>query len=110
MSRPIGSAEELERRRVRAMQALKEGQSPSAIARVLGIHAGSVRRWRRMANNSPDGLKAKPHPGPKHGLSDEQLRKLEALLLEGAKHHGWPNQLWTAARVAELIERHFGIS
>jgi transposase len=91
------------------MQALKEGQSPSTIARVLGIHAGSVRRWRRMAD-APDGLKAKPHPGPKHGLSDEQLQQLEALLVEGAKHHGWPNQLWTASRVAELIKRHFGIS
>ena len=105
----MGSAEELERRRTRAMQALKEGQSPSTIARVLGVHVNSVRRWRRMAE-APDGLKARPHPGPRHGLSDEQLQKLEALLLQGAKHHGWHNQLWTAARVAALIQRHFGIN
>ena len=26
-----------------------------------------------------------------------------------AKAHGWRTQLWTAARAAELIERHFGI-
>src|SRR5262249_5125666 len=109
MTRPIGTAEELERRRTRAVQALKEGQSPSTIARVLGVNAASVRRWRQMAQ-TPGGLKAKAHPGPKHGLGDEQLQKLEALLLEGAKHHGWPNQLWTAARVAQLIRRHFGIS
>jgi transposase len=105
----MGSAEELERRRTRAMQALKEGQSPSTIARVLGVHVNSVRRWRRMAE-APDGLKARPHPGPNHGLSDEQLQKLETLLQKGAKHHGWHNQLWTAARVAALIRRHFGIS
>jgi transposase len=60
--------------------------------------------------DTPGGLKAKPHSGPKHGLSDEHLHRLETLLLEGAKHHGWPNQLWTAARVAALIRRHFGIS
>ena len=29
---------------------------------------------------------------------------------EGAKAHGWRTELWTAARVADLIERHFGIS
>jgi transposase len=56
----------------------------------------------------PDGLAAKPHRGPRPGLSDEQLGDLEALLLQGAKAHGWPNQLWTAPRVARLIERHFG--
>ena len=32
------------------------------------------------------------------------------MLLEGAKAHGWRTQLWTAARVAEVIRRHFGIS
>jgi hypothetical protein len=30
------------------------------------------------------------------------------LLAKGAKAHGWPNQLWTAARVARVIQRHFG--
>src|SRR4051812_13402364 len=101
MSRPFGSAEELGRRRTRAMQALDEGRSPSTVARVLGVHVNSVRRWRRLAG-TPDGLQARPHPGPRHGLSDEQLQKLEALLLQGAKHHGWHNELWTAARVAAL--------
>src|SRR5262249_23633376 len=31
------------------------------------------------------------------------------LLEQGAKAHGWPNQLWTAARVAVLVRRHFGV-
>jgi len=31
------------------------------------------------------------------------------LLTEGAKAHGWHNELWTAARVARLIEREFGL-
>src|SRR3954447_782161 len=108
MTRPIGTAEELERRRTRAVKLLGEGESPTVIARVLGVHVTSVHRWRRLARAGE--LKARPHPGPKHGLSDEQLAKLEALLLQGAKHHGWHNQLWTAARVARLIESHFGIS
>jgi transposase len=107
MARPIGSAEELERRRTRAVELLGRGESPTTIARVLGVHVTSVHRWRRLSH-SPGGLAALPQPGPTPGLSDAQLRRLEALLLLGAKKHGWHNELWTAARVAVLIERHFG--
>lgn len=57
----------------------------------------------------PSGLRAKPATGPKPGLSDYHLRKLERLLLQGAKRHGWPNELWTAGRVARLIEQRFGL-
>jgi len=108
MARPLGTAEELERRRIRAVQALERGESPTTIARVLGVHVTSVHRWRRMAR-SPGGLAPIEQTGPIPGLDDSQLQRLEALLLQGAKHHGWHNQLWTAARVAVLIQRHFGI-
>lgn len=54
-------------------------------------------------------MAAKPHPGPTPGLSDADLKRLAKLLLQGAKAHGWHNQLWTAARVTKLIERHFEI-
>src|SRR6267378_2559857 len=79
MSRPTGTADELERRRERAVQAV----------------AG--------------GVAARAPYCPEPGLSDADLQKLEALLLKGAKAHGWHNELWTAARVARLIEREFGL-
>jgi transposase len=56
-----------------------------------------------------DGLAAKPPSGAKRRLSDAQLGELEQLLGQGAPAHGFPNELWTAARVAQLIGRHFGI-
>jgi transposase len=108
MARPNGTAEELERRRTRAVEALERGESPSTIARVLGVHVTSVHRWRRMAR-TPGGLDPIEQPGPTPRLDDSQLARLEALLLQGAKHHGWHNELWTAARVAVLIKRHFGV-
>jgi transposase len=58
----------------------------------------------------PHGLDARPIPGPTPRLSDYQLRKLERLLCQGAKKHGWPNELWTADRVARLIRQRFGVS
>jgi transposase len=108
MTRPIGTAAELERRRRRAVDLLGQGESPTTIARVLGVHVTSVHRWRRMARRR-HGLDAVAQTGPRPGLSDRQLRRLERLLLHGAVKHGWHNQLWTAARVAVLIERHFGV-
>jgi transposase len=90
------------------VEALERGESPTTIARVLGVHVTSVHRWRRMAR-TPGGLAPVEQPGPTPRLDDAQLASLEALLLQGAKHHGWHNELWTAARVAVLIKRHLGV-
>ena len=108
MTRPIGTATELERRRRRAVELVQGGESPTAVAHILGIHETSLHRWRRLAR-TPAGLDAKPHQGPTPRLSTEQLRQLEQLLLQGANHHGWPNHLWTADRVATLSDRQFGV-
>ncbi len=106
--RPKGSAEELERRRKRAIELVEAGESPLLVARILGVNPVSIHRWRRMARQ-PGGLDPRTHSGPTPGLSDQELCRLEQLLLQGAVAHGWPNQLWTAARVTQVIHRHFGI-
>jgi transposase len=107
--RPIGTSAELERRRRLAVQRLAEGEAPATVARILGVNRSSLWRWQQAARR-PGGLDAKPHAGPKPRLSDAQLSRLERLLLQGATAHGWDTDLWTAARVAELIHRHFGVS
>jgi transposase len=99
----------LERRRKRAVQAVAGGQSRTTVAAVLGVHYKTVAKWVR-ASHHPGGLNARPQPGPTPALTDAHLRRLKALLAKGAKAHGWPNQLWTAARVARLIERHFRVA
>lgn len=109
MTRPIGTAAELERRRRRAVELVDQGESPSTVARILGVHETSVHRWRRLARR-PNGLDSRPIPGPRPALSDYQLHKLEYFLLQGAKRHGWHNELWTADRVARLIRERFGVS
>ena len=88
---------------------MTDGESRTTVAKVLGVHYKTVARWVRAARQ-PGGVNAKPQPAPAPGLSDADLRKLAALLAKGAKAHGWQNQLWTAARVARLTERHFRIS
>ena len=106
--RPKGTAAELERRRRRAVELLEQGEAPAVVARILGVRPTSLHRWRRLASQ-PDGLTAKSPSGARRRLSDVQLGELEQLLLQGAPAHGFPNELWTAARVAHLIQRHFGV-
>ena len=108
--RPIGTAEELERRRRRAVELVKQGESPADIARILGVrpHLGLPLAEARPPVPRGAGRQAPPRPHAP-ALTDEQLKELEGLLLQGAKAHGWPNALWTAHRVAEMIRRHFGV-
>lgn len=109
MSRPIGTAAELERRRRQAVTAVQAGESPETVAHVFGVARVSVYRWLAAARQ-PDGLAAKAHPGPTPRLSLEQCDRLDELLCQGPQAHGWRNNLWTCARVAALIRRHFGVS
>jgi transposase len=109
MSRPIGSPIELERRRRRGVELLSQGESPTFVARILGVDRSSLYRWRQRAADGPAALAAQPHPHRPPRLSTGQLGVLESLLTQGAAAHGWPNQLWTTDRVGELIFRHFNI-
>lgn len=107
--RPLGTAEELQRRRIRAVELMDSGQSHTKIAEILGVNRGSLYRWRTMARNGPDGLLAVPHLGAPRQLDDAQLHELEFLLGQGAKAHGWSNELWTSKRVADVILQRFGV-
>jgi transposase len=106
--RPKGTAAELERRRRRAVELLEQGEAPAVVARILGVRRTSLHRWRRLARQE-DGLKAKPVTGARRRLTGPQLCELERLLLQGATAHGFANELWTSARVGQLIKRHFGV-
>jgi len=109
MCRPIGTPEELERRRRRAVDLLHQGERPTVVAHFFGVDRSSVYRWRQSAALGPEALAAQPHPHRPPQLSAAQLKTLESLLVQGAQAHGWPNSLWTTARVAEVIHRKFNI-
>ena len=109
--RPKGSAEELERRRRRAVALLQDGMTPAAVARAVGASRASVTRWRQAVEaGGRDALRAKPHPGGKPRLTAAQQKRLVEMLLEGPRQHGYATELWTLARVAEVIATHFGVA
>ena len=108
--RPKGSAEELERRRRQAMALMDQGMRAAAVARALGTSRASVTRWRQAYEaGGADALAATPHPGGVSKLTDSQRKRLVRMLLQGPRKHGYPTELWTLARVAELIAARFGV-
>jgi len=108
--RPVGSAEELERRRLRAVDLLGKGQGPTEVARMVGANRRSVQRWaRRSERGGTAALAPKRHPGPPGKLDVAQRRRLGAALLEGPKAQGFATDLWTGPRVAQLVRRMFGV-
>lgn len=108
--RPQGSAGELERRRRRALELLDEGHSLNEVGRIVGCAASSVMRWRNAREKGGErALKVKSSPGRPPRLGSRQRRELVRLLLQGAMAHGYRTELWTTARIAELIEKKFGV-
>lgn len=109
--RPPGSPQELEHRRRRAMELLKEGHTPKEVALMVGVDRRSVRRWRAAHRASRrTGLAARPAPGRPPRLDEAAKAELQRNLLKGASAAGFTTDLWTCPRVAEWIEQRFGVS
>ena len=111
MPRPKGSADLLSDRRQRALELLKSGLSLNAVARRIRCVASSVMRWRNAwRRRGADALKVGVSPGRPLKLKPAQRRRLLRLLLKGPVAHGYNTNVWTTARIAELIRREFGVS
>ncbi|MCA9167683.1 MAG: winged helix-turn-helix domain-containing protein [Planctomycetales bacterium] len=69
-----------------------------------------MKRWKRAwRGGGVAALAAKPHPGPAPKLSRQQKQELMSILLRGAVASGFRNELWTCARVAEIVRTKFGV-
>lgn len=107
--RTPGSATELEARR-RAAEYFQARKSLPEIAAVLGVHLSSVKRWKRAwREGGVDALAAKPHPGGVSKLSDEQKQLLVKILVDGPLAAGYKTDLWTCARVVEVVRKKFRV-
>jgi transposase len=108
--RPPGSPEELQRKRERALDLLKQGHTQAEVARIIDVDSRSVRRWlAAQRQGGKKALRAVPASGRPTKLTPAQRQQLEKQLLEGAQSAGFPTDLWTCPRVAELIRRSFGV-
>lgn len=108
--RPQGSPQELERRRRRAIELLKDGAQPVEVARTLGVDRRSVRRWwSAFRKRGANGIVARPATGRPLKLDVAARQRLERRLRKGALAHGFHTDLWTCPRIAQVIEWEFGV-
>ena len=108
--RTRGSAAELEQRRRQAVALLEQGLRPYQVAEALGVSRASVTRWKQVyEEQGADALASKPHPGRHPKLTAKQRQRLAKLLTQGPRKCGYATELWTLSRVAELIQRSFGV-
>ncbi len=109
--RPHGSQNQLELRRRRAMELLKRGLKLSEVARKVGCSPSSIFLWREtLRKRGEQGLKARPVPGRPARLSVQQKQGLTRILLKGPLRFGYATDLWTTRRVAQVIQKRFGVS
>jgi transposase len=100
----------LEARRLRAARLFQQGESQAEIARVLRVHRQTVHRWaKQVEGEGRAALKKAGRAGRKPRLSAAELRRIAQELKRGPEVLGYETSLWTAPRVADLIERECGI-
>ncbi len=101
----------MESRRRLAVEKVLAGWMQKGVADFLGVHPVTVNAWMRAHREAgPDALAAKPHPGRRRFLSPAQEAEVLGWLADKPTAHGFPTDLWTARRVADLIRRRFGVA
>ena len=110
MPRLKGSADLLEDRRRRALVLLDDGLSLNEVGRRIGCNPSSVMRWRdARRRGGADALQVRFSPGRPLKLVAVQRKRLVRLLLKGPMSQGYRTNLWTTPRIAEMVEREFGV-
>jgi transposase len=109
--RSHGTPAELERRRHLAVERVCEGYCAEEVADVLGVAPRSVYRWlAAFRQGGPVALAARPAPGRPAKLSYTQEKIVFRWLAQSPTELGFPTDLWTADRLAQLIERDLDVS
>ncbi len=94
----------------RAYELYQQDKTQNYIVEALGVSQPTVSRWiKGFKTRGEVSLEKTKMGGSKRKLTPEQLEQLTSMLDEGAEHHGFEGNLWTRARVKELIERAFGV-
>jgi transposase len=93
-------------RRCLGIQRVADGYSTQEVADFLGVDPSTVRRW--LAADRRSGTDG-PGPGRPTKLTSTQQKVALRWLSEPPTEHGFPTDLWSASRLALLIEEVFAV-
>jgi transposase len=99
-----------EQRRQLAVERVKDGYTQREVAEFLGVHERTVRSWvARHRKKGNAGLATRPRSGRPRKLSASKLNLVLGWLRKNPKSFGFSTELWTGARVAQVIWRKFKV-
>jgi transposase len=101
----------MERRRKQAAKLFRKGKSQADVARELEVSRQSVSRWHaEWLEGGAGALRAAGRAGRLPHLDQADLRRVERRLGKGPLGNGYPTDMWTLRRVAEVIEDETGVA
>jgi putative transposase len=112
MLAPLNSLnrEEMEARRLAAAQDLLNGSTQSHIVRRYGVSRTTASRWHRsIVVKGVEALRKRRATGRPSRLTADQVDSIRRMYLDGAMAHGFARDRWTTGKLAQAIERSFGI-
>ena len=102
--------DDMEKRRLEAVQDLLQGLTQSNVARKFGVSRTTASRWNRALQlKGVESLRKRRATGRPSRLSREQLLLIPDIFAQGAIVNGFPDERWTTARLASVIEGRFGV-
>ena len=91
--------------RVRAVQAVKNGQPVSQVAKSYQTNATTIYRWIKKYDEtgSEEGLVRKPGSGRPRKLKDIDPDQLKDIILQPASNFGYETDFWTCKRLRDVL-------
>lgn len=107
---PRRDFEALKARRLRAADLFRRGKSQADVAQALGVSRESASKWYQLWSEGGRGaLAGAGRAGRLPRLSNDQLADVVTALERGPRANGFGTDLWTLARVADVIEAATGV-
>jgi transposase len=101
----------MEVRRMRAADLFEKGVSQADIGRELDVSHQTVSDWHeKWKAGGKQALRRTGQPGRPAKVSETELAEVARALEKGPRANGFATELWTLARVAEVIEKVTGVT
>lgn len=95
---------------MRAADTFRRGKRQADVVAALGVSCSTASEWySAWSRGGPSAFAGAGRAGRLPLLSDERLGEVVAALKKGPRANGFPTDLWTLARVAEVIETVTGV-
>jgi transposase len=108
--RPRRDFAAMEARRMRAADLFRKHVPQAEVARELGVAHQTVSDWHeKWKVGGKRALRAAGRAGRLPRIGEADLQRVDKALRQGPLAHGYPTELWTLSRVAEMIEKVTGV-